>query len=236
MSNKILNNQNNWKRKLDELDDWPAASMPDKNVAFKRLHGRLTGKRSDKKVVWYWAAAACLLFAIIAPFAFRKSSAPPISETVASYPQSKESPVDDNKDSIQKSLVEGKPPSLKIKEPFIASGINNKQKKIIPVEQRSEIRLYDTVSRYNVSTEIFHNSLKRVDTSSIVTIMPAKKSLKVVHVNELGDPVDVPHDIANKKELHSFQLRLASQEVYNGKPVALNKKEFTIFSTKPSSN
>ena len=69
-----------------------------------------------------------------------------------------------------------------------------------------------------------------------MVITTIKKSLKVVHVNELGDPVDVPREIASKKELHSFQLRLASQEVYNGKPVALNKKEFTIFSTKSSPN
>lgn len=229
-------NHNNWKSQLDELDTWPDGSMPDKNFAFTRLHGRLIGKKPNRRLAWYWTAAACLLILIITPLVFRQGSVAPVSETAVKSPQPKVFPADVIAVPVQKEPVEIENSSIQTKQGFTGSVINKTNRKIIPAELTNEIRLYDTVSTSNPLTENLNIALKPVDTASEVAITLTKKSLKVVHVNELGDPLDVPRDLANKKELHSFQLRLASQEVYNGKPVALNKKEFTIFSTESSSN
>ena len=233
MSNK---SHNNWKSQLGELDTWPGASMPDKNVAFRKLHGRLTGKKSNRKLAWYWTAAACLLIAILTPLVFRQSGVAPVSETATKYPQPKELPAEVSLVPLKKEIVEIKKQSLQTKHVFTAADINKTRKKIIPAGVTNEIRLYDTVSTSDRLNENSNIAVKPVDTALTVVITTIKKTLKVVHVNELGDPVDVQREIAGKKELHSFQLRLASQEVYNGKPVALNKKEFTIFSTKSSPN
>ncbi len=51
-------------------------------------------------------------------------------------------------------------------------------------------------------------------TISNVVITHTTKILKVVHINELGDPVEPPADVARTKDLHSFQLKFANQEVY----------------------
>jgi len=43
-------------------------------------------------------------------------------------------------------------------------------------------------------------------------------------------------EMANRQVLHSFQIKLAGQETYSDPPVVLNKKGFTIFKIKTSSN
>ena len=83
------------------------------------------------------------------------------------------------------------------------------------------------------------NSFKQASDSpviAVVAITPVIKKLKVVHINELGDPVEISPDVANKRDLHSFQLKLAGQEVYINPSTAFNKTGFTILKTKSSPN
>ena len=65
---------------------------------------------------------------------------------------------------------------------------------------------------------------------------PAVKKLKVVHLNELGDAVEVSEETVHRRDIHLFKLKLARQEVYINPSVAINKAGFTILKTKPSSN
>src|SRR5690349_3119198 len=60
-------NSNNWKIKLDELSSLPGETVVDKNAAWTKLDARLRRKRKEAKPIWYWVAAACILFAIMIP-------------------------------------------------------------------------------------------------------------------------------------------------------------------------
>ncbi len=70
------------------------------------------------------------------------------------------------------------------------------------------------VSENIVKPEIFNAATTQIDTeSAIVSPVVEKKKLRVVHINELGDPIE-EIVVAHKTENHSFQLKFANQEVY----------------------
>src|ERR1019366_8570477 len=67
MLNEKQNNLHHWINKLDEPGYLPAEEMVDKNEAWKKLHQRLSGKPRKNKMIWYWAAAACLIISFSLP-------------------------------------------------------------------------------------------------------------------------------------------------------------------------
>ena len=84
-----------------------------------------------------------------------------------------------------------------------------------------------------ITQQITNNALQPVDTAiNIVAILPEKKKLKVVHINELGDPVEETPNIARNYEHHSFQVKLINQEVYTSPPPSSGNTGFNIFKTK----
>ncbi len=238
MSIENLNNTGSWRSKLDDLEGLPGETPADKNAAYEKLHARLRGKKRSRKAMWYWAAAACLLLAFMIPLIFKKDKIHPVAGIETEQNQQQKN----CRMILLQSLIKKDPvtiitPLIEKEKEVVASGkINRKDLKIIPVEIKNKIRLYDTVISTDFAKENIGNSLQPVDSASSTAAASPRKKLKVVHVNELGDPVEVSPEIANKKELRSFQLELASQEVYSHSPVAFNKNGFTIFKTKSPSN
>jgi hypothetical protein len=81
------------------------------------------------------------------------------------------------------------------------------------------------------------NFITPMDTlSSLVIIQPETKKLKVVHINELGDPVETLPEIVRNSDKHTFQFKIASQEIYINPTTASNTNGFTILKIKPSQN
>ena len=69
-----------------------------------------------------------------------------------------------------------------------------------------------------------------------LAMAPVKKKLKVVHINELGDPEETSNT-ARYSEHHSFQLKLINPEVYSISSLPSNSIGFNIFKSKnPFSN
>jgi len=76
-----------------------------------------------------------------------------------------------------------------------------------------------------------------VDTAiSIAVNLPEKKKLKVVHVNELGEPAEISPDVARNSIIRSFQFKFAGEEVYNTHPEKSNTSGFTILKSKKFPN
>src|SRR5450755_2342791 len=63
------NNAFHWKNKLEEMESLPDETF-NKEAAWEKLHQRMQGKPLNKRAVWYWAAAACLLLALLIPLLF----------------------------------------------------------------------------------------------------------------------------------------------------------------------
>jgi hypothetical protein len=237
MLNEKPGNDFHWKSKLDEMESLPGETF-NKEAAWEKLHKRMQGKSANKSVVWYWAAAACLLMALIIPLLFltnKKESVIVKNNSVEKQTQSSSHllPPGDIDTSViisSMSAVEKLPAQFSKENNKINSSINLKA---IPVEAIAG----KTQKEEYITQKVSDNAAVPVDTAiSIVANLPEKKKLKVVHINELGDPVTEIPNVARNYEHHSFQVKFLNQEVYTS-PSHSGNTGFNIFKTKnPPSN
>lgn len=242
MVNENHNSKPGWKSKLEELESLPGEAMPDKNASWEKLHAKLEGKKPVKKPLWYWlAAASVLFFLIIAFFISNKKTErlPGIALKQTQHESKREFPKKDipaktenhNKDSftVKNSTLPGK------SVPVIFDKANETAYKNITGNKKNEIRLYDTVSTHNKITVTINNSLQSIDTlSNTASIIPAKKKLAVVHINELSEPGNMPQIVRNLEKPAVHFLTLGSGQVYNG--TASATKNFATINFKTSPN
>ncbi len=236
MSNENHNNFAGWKIKLEELNHLPGQSSMDSNAGWEKLHARIGRKKHNKKIIWYWTAAACSLIAILIPVLYHNNrtfqiSARNIKETHAALNNSSNINID-KKDSLQNIQ------SLLITNKEVASREYVKKiTNIIHKKQTDKMRLYDTVTYQNVMAETKDNSLAPLDTFvSLTANIAVKKKWRVIQINELGDPVESEPSLVRNTGNHSFQFLFANQEIFSNPAVASSEKGFTILKIKTSPN
>jgi len=237
MINEDPNNGFHWKNKLDELEILPGETF-NKEMVWNKVHDRLHRKSGKKKTVWYWAAAAILLFLLIIPLLTLHKSEPQVVKTETIVKQSNEiikpGSTDDENYTV-KSINNGT--TSKDKTITVENKLNQKNHIDITYDVSGKIRFKDSASIIQFATETNTKSLQPIDTfSNIAITIPPKKKLKVVHINELGDPVEEPPTMARNADNHSFQLKLANQEVFINPSDISRATGFTIFKTKSSPN
>lgn len=237
MSKENLNNGLHWKSKLDALKSLPAEAF-DKEASWEKLHSRLHKKTGEKKVWWYWAAAACIL-AIIFSALFLSNKKENIlvkNDLIQTKPKSSILllPVNNNADipvAISPIAVE----KISTVRPY-----KNHDKIIISSDHRSltheNIAIKKDKEEFTEAL-LLNNTIAPVDSQiSIVTIIPVKKKLPVVHINELGETPQEPPVTARRTEFHSLQLKLGGQEVYESHSANPGSAGFTILTIKNSPN
>ncbi len=227
MPNENPNKEFHWKNKLEELESLPGEIF-NKEVVWEKLHARLLPTTKNKKIIWYWIAAACLFFALCISFFLsnKKENVLVKNNVLQKKINSLSSPLI-NKDTsviITSSSNENKIPAHLInKIEKINTAINHKTLATEIVQNKKE---------ENIPQKIKTTAIMPVDTAKgIVINLPEKKKLKVVHINELGVPVSEPPVIVRNSESHSFQLKLLNQEVYTGSSLHSNSTRFKIFTT-----
>ena len=173
-------NSAGWKSKLDELETLPGELMPDKNAAWDKLHSRLATKRNNnKKAVWYWAAAACILFALMIPmFVTNKKEAPLTGTAIKENQSPVKAPIATLIEKDGKDIA----PVKNDKIVSVSAKNNNKiNSKIIPQGIRNEIRLYDTVSSHSLVKENVNVISQPADTLSYVaSALPKPASMSAM--------------------------------------------------------
>jgi hypothetical protein len=232
MLNEKPSNDFHWKSKLEEIESLPGETF-NKETAWEKLHERIQEKSGTTNAVWYWAAAACLLLALIIPWLFlanKKESVlvknNPVQKQIPS-PGSRLQP--GNKDTsvvISLQPTEKKPPAFYVE----------KSNKITSLARHIVIPskiIQDKKEKGEFITQIITiNAAIPVDTAiSIVANLPGKKKLRVVHINDLGDPVSEPPNITRYYERRSL-VKFINREVSTSLPSSGNTG-FNIFKTKP---
>ena len=235
MPNENLNNTPIWKLKLDSLDSLPGEDMPDKNALWEKLHGQLGGKRRRKQSAWYWVAASLVAFGLIISLFYSNSND---QQLINSATNKNQELVKTPSNKVEKKDL---PPAINSvvvknekKSPSISrqAGIN-----IVDGDKEKKIRLTYAASSKALIPEMQSNFITPIDTlSSLATIQPEKKKLRVVHINELGDPVATLPEVVKNSDKHTFQFKIASQEIYINPTTASNTNSFTILKIKPSQN
>jgi hypothetical protein len=242
MSNENHNSSPNWKSKLEEIESLPGETMPDKNAAWEKIHARLEGKSHERKPVWYWIAAATILFLFIIPFFISNKNNDQMAYRLEKQTQSKTKPNEADRHLTVKTVNPAKdsfttenPVATKKTLTVIFNKSNETENKNIAGNKKEQARLSDTVNTQNQITETTNNSLPVKDTSSgLASIMPVKKRLPVVHVNELGEADDEPQVAGNSERPSVHFLKLGSEEVYNS-PASRTKNLATInFKSSPN--
>jgi len=242
MSNENHNSKPGWKSKLEELATLPGEAMPDKNMSWEKIHARLEGRKTAKKPLWYWLAAASVLFFLMLALFVPNKRSEQLPDNAFKQMQSETKPdqsekpasakiKNHNKDSFTAKNPAASPKQL----PVIFDKPNETAHKNITVNKKDKLRVYDTVSTKNQIAATNNNSLQAIDTSSNTSFrIPVKKRLPVVHINELGDPGNLPQ-IAHSSEKPTVHfLTLGNGEVYNS-PAPLSKNFATInFKTSPN--
>lgn len=244
MSNENHNNSPTWKSKLEELESLPGETMPDNNAAWEKLHARLEGGKPQKKVVWYWIAAACILFLFMIPLIVlnKKDHQLANTEPNQNQPGAKQN---QRREPASVAITNHEKDSGTIKYPVLSEKdvaiVSDKSRQLVHgniQENKTEnFRVYDTVSIQNPMAGTIQKTLQAIDTSShTVSAVLTKKRLPVVHVNELEESPDMSTQVARNSEKPYFHfLKLAGQEVYNNSPVSVTKNFATInFKTFPN--
>jgi hypothetical protein len=234
MENESHDNTVNWKNKLDGLECLPGEEATDKDALWDKLDAR-RGKRNNKKALWYWMAAACLLFILLIPF-FHKEKNQSINNGIV-----QKQPVQSTSRPSQ-VIIKEEPKTLTVLEPakrestdFISNKVHNRSL-LIPETNRKLLQVAGTVSIQATLTPGTTDLIAAGNSISVVTQIPAKKKLKVVHINELGDDVEQSPDVARNADIHSFQFKFGNGEAYMNASRTSKATEYSFLKTKTSPN
>ena len=233
MESEASGKTDHWKNKLTELQGLPREIF-NGEAAWDKLYVRMNEKRGKKKMVWYWAAAV-LIFGLAIPLL----------------------PGHDNKSSVVRSEMINSIPGKSI-EPLLKNGKNNivesiqgivhlennfnsknkRKETYLPVSKKieEEIRVNDTVSTQLTTAVISQTILPTTALSFVPKTHVQNKKLKLIHINEMGDPVEEDPSTAKIADMHSFQLKLARLQVFESPGVAPGNTGFTILKSKTSPN
>jgi hypothetical protein len=194
MHNERQNNPFNWVTKLDEPGCLPPEEMIDKNAAWKKLHGRLSDKPKKNKMIWYWAAAACLLIAFSLPMILAKKNAKAVVKEVSQKNKKEPQAIAHAYVTPEKSGIRAEnnlPVEKKETNPFIRKHIHNNLPayhalaKQIPPETNLE-NAKANASQLTIGTAASADTVL----STIAVVVPVKKKMRVVHINELENAED----------------------------------------------
>jgi hypothetical protein len=235
ISGENLNNMH-WKNKLEDVEHLSTATLQDKNAAWEKLHSRLHQPPRRIKAIWYWAAAACLLTAILVPILTANKKQP---ETAANVSKSATT----NKAAVQRYVP--------VKENAVITVPSDKINKAVTIQtdqpvNNKKINTVVALVKSVIDSTVFREQ-KNIPATQNIALLPLqipvtsittsvavteKKKLKVVHINELGDPVLEPRNTMHPDDYGVIQFKLINQQVYNISPVPVNSVGFNISKSK----
>ncbi len=232
ISNENLNDH--WINKLEDVSRLPGETFTDKNAAWEKLHSRLLQKPQRLKALWFWAAAACLLLAILIPAMILNKKQEGLVQNIPIQTLPKEitapeiSTLKENAVDISTSLIENK----KIPEPAIKS--NNKKTHANNLVKIEQIVSANFINRTDIQKELLTSSplIINAPVETTFAVVPVKEKLKVVHINELGNPGEQTSNIARYYERRSFKLKLINKEVNTSSALPVNYTGFNILKLK----
>lgn len=216
MPNESLNKLPLWQNKLETLDDVTGETF-NKADAWEKLHTRLRAKSSVAKIRWYWMAAACLLmiFLIAGLLETRKDTpvAKRLSKQKQLFPKASAEPAsiykNDSAEIVSFLHADKKP----------HKSFDAKNNKIIPPAS-DNVTIDTTLAKHDNTPDTLLTIIP-ADTASlaVVKVRPGQK-LRVIHINELSNPVEEVRFARN--EGNFFPIKITNKDVFPGSPVNNN--------------
>jgi len=207
------NNQNNWTRLLEDTDSLGGETIRDKHEVWERLYSRLHEKPRRKLAAWYWVAASLLIVSVVGTLiVIRNEKHQPVVIAEPS-PSSKQMPLakETNPVTEQKSGDYNLPGQVEKTAPVV---LRTKKNAVRTIQLFNKDITKDSVIGQSPEVAIARNMT--VDTTkTVAAVTPPKKKLRVVHLNEIGQPVEEPTVNNGLNEWRRFEFRIMSGEHYN---------------------
>jgi hypothetical protein len=186
MLNENQNNQGSWKNKFEELEALQDQSF-DKEKAWAKLHNRLGQKNPQKKRIAYWTAAACLVVLVSMGWFFSMDKDVP----VAIHEQQKQnSPTGRTIASPAQPGTKANPESTEKKQPAIQP--KNKRREILVTPVSINTVSIPDLPIHPDNIDKSADEIGHTDSIAMATVVPPKKKLRVIHINELGELTKTP--------------------------------------------
>jgi hypothetical protein len=229
----------NWKDTVEQLTQLPGEPAFDKSAAWDKLQQRLHKKINTKKIIWYRLAAACLLICFLATAIFFIKQAPSTAAVVSQPKQITEA-------VQQPSIIQNENKNNGITRLFKNTNatkpiVVKKYKKVIIAT--TSVTDVATVELPNLNKEelplseikIVHPLITDTTASFTAIASANKKKLKVVHINELGLPLERETSVAQNHQLLFLQGSYLNNRNLVGNLNTQGYSNTAIFSIKLSS-
>lgn len=229
------NEQNNWKELLENTGAFPGEIIPGKNEVWEKLYTRLHKKPSRKFPVWYWAAAAFMVVTTTAIIFLTKES------DKTSLPVTLSSPANNQQSTITNDVFAT---GAQDKNDAVTRTQEKKNTLIISHQKNTTGKKVEVLNNQltadspkELAIEPVHQPVSQFDSSTqLATETSVKKKLKVVHVNDLGQPMEESTADNKFAEGHRFQLKIINSENYNPASTTPTDNGIILFKSKNVSN
>jgi hypothetical protein len=212
-----------WSRRLEEPGALPGAGLTDKEAAWDKLYDRLRETPRRRTLPWLWAAAACLLLALI-PAAFflrekrttSRSREPKVAiqpKALSKPTQARTYPAPAPKPSTPPPKTLAHSSQLTARRPQLAA--HRLQLAACSLQLATHSYFPDTLAH---SSQLTAHSLE-------LAAQSYKKQLRVVHINELEPAQPTPSMAGERQRPGRLQVRLTQPETfrpattYNNDPI-----------------
>jgi hypothetical protein len=229
----------NWKDTVEQLTQLPGEPAFDKSAAWDKLQQRLHKKTVAKKIIWYRLPAACLLVGFLAAAILVIKQEPNTAAVVSQRKQIMEA-------VQQPSIIQNEN-----KNSVITGLLTNTNTTKPIVEKKDKKEITATASVTDIATVELRNLNKEelplseikivqplmTDTAASFTSIASanKKKLKVVHINELGLPLERETSVAQNHQLLFLQGSYLNNRNLVGNLHTESYSNTAIFSIKLSS-
>lgn len=203
-----------WRKKLEALDTLPGEEIIDKQAAWEKLHVRLQEKPRRKKMIWYWAAACLLLALLIQWMVAVRKEATFVNNTL---PNDGQKIFKDTSLPVPlKELVAEKIFDLPEKQMKTNDG---KKNRIFTPTNNNIVKAKEPAVTTTVDRQIFTEAIESVQVPDtpitvIAKVVPAKKKMRLVHINEIEGPMD-QFTFSFQREERIFTSRLGNNNINN---------------------
>jgi hypothetical protein len=234
MSNEHPNHNSRWRDKLEEMAHVPGEPF-NKDMAWDKLYGRLREGRKNKKVLWYWIAAACVVIAVVfsvLSYYSKDGAKLPENKIAISHPAKPTivppALVRTNTLSNHEIHLEAAGKRIAVNPRFAKTKFRID---IVGISKPPTTGLPDVSPQIAPPTHVLHLT----DSPPIASTSTARKKLEVVHINELGDPIPETFDLVGKSEKY-LKMKLAKGEILASPSFATKNTGFPIVTIKTASN
>jgi len=206
------NTPNNWKHLLESPDSFPGEIIKHKNEAWENLYQRLHKKPGRKLTAWYWAAASLVVAMAAVGLFINKQTNPPAVPSKLVVITNQIPPPAANSLQIDQKNTGNRIAPAKQKTHRAPTIQKNSFAAAISVNNNF---IADSVNKPLPQLVIASTASDSQAIKNITLATPPKKKLRVVHVNEIGQPGE-ESTVNNKfRERHSFGFRVTNGEIFN---------------------